>query len=153
MKKRKTGIRQFKPPPQDMLHQSEVDNLVMPLHVTLPLLSMGAFSTANAHDFAGLMMIGQLSAKAENKPAILKAGSDGAAALISMRNRVRAGEPWTATPEEHTALATAVMTLDRWFKSMRRAQFQYAISKAYRALDEAEARGFEELDLLTEEWK
>lgn len=150
MSRNRHRIRQFHPPVTGMLTATEVARLTMPIHTAIALLPTGLYTEEHAHDLAAFLTVAQVAARNTNRADIVAAGSKGAAALIRMRDRAKAGKPWGATTGERLDIMLAVTAIDGWFHTLRKAQWLNALREVYRMCDEASDRGLQELDLIVE---
>lgn len=148
--KKRTKIRQFPSPTVGLLSPDEVGRLTMPIHAALTLLPQGLYTESHAHDLAAFLTVAQVVARSASRNDIMKAGDDGASALLSMRDRARNGKSWNVTAEERDALMRSVTVIDQWFPSVKKVAWISAVRTVYRMCDEASERGLQELDLIVE---
>lgn len=148
--RKRAHIRQFPSPTVGLLSREEVGRLTMPIHAALTLLPLGLYEESHAHDLAAFLTVAQVVARNANRRDIMKAGDDGASALLAMRDRARQGKSWNVTAEERDALMRSVTAIDEWFSSVKKVAWIAAVRTVYRMCDEASERGLQELDLIVE---
>ena len=69
----------------------QVQELVMPIHMSLQLLPLGLFTEQHGHDLAAFTNVAQFAADEAGRDDIHQHAHDAAEILLAMRDRVSAG--------------------------------------------------------------
>ena len=144
------GIRRFQSPPSERFTKAQVAQLLMPIHMAIELLPLGLYTVEHAHDLAAFLTISQLAAASCKRDDMVRHGSDAAAVLLAMRDRVASGEGWSVTADERERLMRSIVEIDRWFHTLPMVRWGQAVAKAYRIADRARARGAKPLEMIVE---
>lgn len=124
---------------------SQLEQIVLPLHIALTLLPIGAFKRAHADSIAKVINIVFVDAS-ERAPAAHNAASDAGEVLCSMFKRVREGKAWNVTVDERNRLTSAIVVMDRYIRTMTTTRFIIAAKTVDALNNEAKAKGYGFLD-------
>lgn len=124
---------------------AQLERIVLPLHIALTLLPIGAFTRDHADSIAKVINIVFVDAPERNQAAY-KAACDAGDVLCAMFKRVREGKSWNVTTSERDVLMSSILTMDKHVRTMTTTRFLIA-DKTVDALNaEAKAKGYGFLD-------
>ena len=90
-----------------ILLENQVNKLVLPLHISLTLLPMGAFTREHANSLAKVINLVFVDSDGRNPEAYASA-KDAGDVLCSMFKRVREGKSWNTTIEDRELILTHI---------------------------------------------
>lgn len=128
-----------------ILLEHQVTNIVMPLHISLTLLPIGAFSREHANSLAKVINLVFVDSDGRN-PEAYAAAKDAGDVLCSMFKRVREGKSWNTTIEEKERLTRAIVTMDHYVRRFTTDRFLKAAMTVDALNKEAKAKGYGFLD-------
>lgn len=130
-----------------LLTPNQVEQLTLPIHMALRLLESEHFSEAHAADLGAFLSIGQVAAELRRKLPVVEIGAAGAEILIAMRDRARQGRGWFASASEREVLTRAVVTMDRFLRTVQSCHLLQAMESTNRICELAKANGAGLLDV------
>lgn len=130
--------------PGHMLIESQVQQIVTPLHISLTLLPLGLFTKAHADQLAKIINIVFVSSE-ETKIAH-KAANDAGDVLCSMFERVNSGKSWNVSTEERNVLMKSIVHIDHHVRRMTTSALKIAVVTVDTINAEAKAKGYGFLD-------
>lgn len=128
-----------------ILLENQVNKLVLPLHISLTLLPMGAFTREHADSLAKVINLVFVDSDGRN-PVAYTAAKEAGAVLCSMFKRVREGKSWNTTIEERDRLMKAIVTMDHYVRRFTTDRFLKAAMTVDALNAEAKAKGYGFLD-------
>lgn len=123
------------------IDQSQQNDMLLPIRMSIQLLPRGEFSEAHAHNLAAFLTTVQVMAKDMHRPEIVAHGGAAAEVLLAMKERVNAGKSWNVTTDERDQLLISLDPLDTWSKQRTDKQWSAALRRALVLCDKAAARG------------
>ena len=128
-----------------ILIDTQVQKLVLPLHVALTLLPLGLFTREHADSLAKTINIVFVDAGDKHVQAHSHASKAGEV-LCSMFKRVKEGKSWNVTADERDMLMQAVIGMDKHVRTMTTNRLLVAAITVDRLNAEAKAAGYGFLD-------
>jgi hypothetical protein len=128
-----------------ILLENQVQKLVLPLHISLTLLPMGAFTREHADSLAKVINLVFVDSDSRNQDAYAAAKNAGEV-LCSMFKRVRDGKSWNTTIDEREKLMKAISTMDHYVRRFTTDRFLKAAMTVDALNNEAKAKGYGFLD-------
>lgn len=128
-----------------ILLENQVSKLVLPLHLSLTLLPMGAFTREHADSLAKVINLVFVDSDGRN-PTAYATAKDAGDVLCSMFKRVREGKSWNTTIEEKERLTRAIVTMDHYVRRFTTDRFLKAAMTVDALNKEAKAKGYGFLD-------
>ncbi len=128
-----------------ILLENQVANLVMPLHISLTLLPLGAFSRHHADSLAKVINLVFVDSDKRN-PEAYEAAKDAGDVLCSMFKRVNEGKSWNTTSSETARLMKAIVVMDKYVRRFTTDRFLKAAMTVDALNKEAKAKGYGFLD-------
>lgn len=128
-----------------ILLENQVSKLVLPLHISLTLLPIGAFTRSHADSLAKVINLVFVDSDGRN-PEAYSAAKDAGAVLCSMFKRVREGKTWNTTADERDKLMRSITVMDRYARRFTTDRFLKAAMIVDALNAEAKAKGYGFLD-------
>ena len=124
---------------------TQLERIVLPLHIALTLLPIGAFTKDHADSIAKVINVVFVDSS-ERNPSAYAAACDAGDVLCAMFKRVREGKSWNVTSSERDVLMVSILIMDKHIRTMTTTRFLIA-AKTVDALNaEAKANGYGFLD-------
>jgi len=128
-----------------ILLEQQVQRIVLPIHISLTMLPLGAFTREHADNLAKVINIVFVDA-GERDPVAMDYASRAGEVLCKMFKRVNEGKSWNTTMEEREELTSAVLGMDHYVRRLTTDRLLIA-AKTVDALNaEAKAKGYGFLD-------
>lgn len=128
-----------------ILLEHQVQRIVLPLHIAITMLPIGAFTRSHADGLAKVINIVFVDA-GERDPVAMSHASKAGDVLCKMFKRVNDGKSWNTTMEEREELTGAVLGMDHYVRRMTTDRLMIAAQTVDRINAEAKAKGYGFLD-------
>lgn len=144
---RKRGAR-FNRTKGHVLTPKQLEKLMMPVHVAISLLPIGAFTIDHAHDLAAFTNIMQYAAEDAGRQDLLERGLKMAETLYAIKGRADSGGEWAVTDDERSVLMENAVVLDRWMRTLTSTRILRAVYRVDIDIAAAMAKGAGNMDAI-----
>jgi len=124
---------------------AQLERIVLPLHIALTLLPIGAFTREHADTIAKAINIVFVDAN-NRSPTAHAAATDAGDVLCAMFKRVNEGKAWNVTTDEKVTLMSSILIMDKHIRTMTTSRFMIAAKTIDVLNAEAKAKGYGFLD-------